>query len=220
MNAIHVSRRAAAVLALLACAGCSGTFTSERYDQANPISVETAPQILELSLSERMSAAEERRISAFARNYLLNGRGELTLAYPDNADGALVERTMANVARGLKANGVPTGRLVRGPYAAAEEGDRGMVLSYQGVSAFGSGCPNEWGDSTRDYTNQTPERFGCAAQTNLAVMIDNPADLVEPRPSSPAYNNRRDLTFSAYRTGEAPWIVGSEESSSSSEIGE
>ena len=32
-------------------------------------------------------------------------------------------------------------------------------------------------------------------------MIDNPADLEQPRPESPAYTPRRDSTFDKYRKG-------------------
>jgi pilus assembly protein CpaD len=32
-------------------------------------------------------------------------------------------------------------------------------------------------------------------------MIDNPADLEQPRPESPAYTPRRDIAFEKYRKG-------------------
>ena len=49
---------------------------------------------------------------------------------------------------------------------------------------------------TRQYYN-----FGCANQRNLAAMIDNPADLVQPRPETPAYTARRTEAFEKYRKG-------------------
>jgi pilus assembly protein CpaD len=34
-------------------------------------------------------------------------------------------------------------------------------------------------------------------------MIDNPADLEQPRPETPAYTLRRNATFEKYRKGES-----------------
>jgi len=45
--------------------------------------------------------------------------------------------------------------------------------------------------------------LGCATQRNLAAMIDNPADLEQPRPEAPAYTERRSIAFERYRKGAA-----------------
>jgi pilus assembly protein CpaD len=50
--------------------------------------------------------------------------------------------------------------------------------------------------------NKPYHNFGCATQRNLAAMIDNPADLEQPRPESPAYTTRRNAAFEKYRKGE------------------
>ena len=46
--------------------------------------------------------------------------------------------------------------------------------------------------------------FGCASQRNLAAMVDNPADLVQPRGETPAYTARRSVAIDKYRKGENP----------------
>jgi pilus assembly protein CpaD len=53
-------------------------------------------------------------------------------------------------------------------------------------------------NENKDYYN-----FGCATQRNMAAMIDNPADLVQPRPETPAYTERRSEGFDKYRKGNA-----------------
>jgi pilus assembly protein CpaD len=35
----------------------------------------------------------------------------------------------------------------------------------------------------------------------MAAMVDNPADLEQPRPESPAYTARRTAAFEKYRKG-------------------
>ena len=46
--------------------------------------------------------------------------------------------------------------------------------------------------------------LGCANQRNLAAMVDNPADLVQPRGETPAYTARRSVAIDKYRKGENP----------------
>ena len=55
----------------------------------------------------------------------------------------------------------------------------------------------------RDYfENQPPWNFGCASQRNLAASVDNPADLVQPRGETPAYEPRRDVVVTSYAKGQ------------------
>ena len=49
---------------------------------------------------------------------------------------------------------------------------------------------------SKDYYN-----FGCAYQRNMAAMIDNPSDLVQPRTETPGYWARRGEAFEKYRKG-------------------
>jgi pilus assembly protein CpaD len=50
--------------------------------------------------------------------------------------------------------------------------------------------------------NKSYYNFGCAYQRNLAAMIDNPADLEQPRSETAAYTIRRSEAFEKYRKGE------------------
>ncbi|MFX5268131.1 CpaD family pilus assembly lipoprotein, partial [Acinetobacter baumannii] len=43
--------------------------------------------------------------------------------------------------------------------------------------------------------------FGCASQRNLASMVEEPSDLVQPRAETPAYTMRRNAAFETYRKG-------------------
>ena len=52
--------------------------------------------------------------------------------------------------------------------------------------------------ANREYWN-----FGCATQRNLAAMVANPADLVQPRGSTPAYQGRRTVVLDKYRKGDS-----------------
>ena len=69
--------------------------------------------------------------------------------------------------------------------------------------------------------NRAYWNLGCANQRNLAAMVDNPADLVQPRGESPAYTARRTVAIDKYRKGESPsgLYPSSYESSKLSDVG-
>jgi pilus assembly protein CpaD len=52
------------------------------------------------------------------------------------------------------------------------------------------------------YENKQYWNFGCSAQHNLAAMVDNPADLVQPRSETPVYTMRRTQVVEKYREGQ------------------
>ena len=64
--------------------------------------------------------------------------------------------------------------------------------------------PEDIGPSIKNksyYDNKSYWNFGCASQRNLAAMVENPSDLVQPRPETPVYTARRNTVFDKYRKG-------------------
>jgi pilus assembly protein CpaD len=80
-------------------------------------------------------------------------------------------------------------------------------LNYPKISAVAGPCglwPEDIGPSYKNkgyYDNKQYYNFGCANQRNLAAMVDNPSDLVQPRPETPPYTARRTVAFDKYRKG-------------------
>ena len=80
-------------------------------------------------------------------------------------------------------------------------------LSYPRISATAGPCglwPEDLGPSIKDrgYIENKPYyNFGCAYQRNMAAMVENPSDLLQPRPETPAYTIRRTEGFEKYRKG-------------------
>jgi pilus assembly protein CpaD len=64
--------------------------------------------------------------------------------------------------------------------------------------------PEDLGPSVNNkgyFDNKPYYNFGCSNQRNMAAMIDNPSDLVQPRSETPAYAMRRNAAFEKYRKG-------------------
>jgi pilus assembly protein CpaD len=84
-----------------------------------------------------------------------------------------------------------------------------IKINYAKIVATAGPCglwPHDLGTSldATDTENRPYWNLGCASQRNLAAMVDNPADLVQPRGEAPAYSPRRSVAIDKYRKGENP----------------
>lgn len=57
------------------------------------------------------------------------------------------------------------------------------------------------------FENRPYWNLGCATQRNLAAMVDNPADLAQPRGETPAFAAKRSTALDKYRKGESPSTI-------------
>ncbi len=109
----------------------------------------------------------------------------------------------------LAASGVPVRAVYQRTYHPAESSLASIRLSYSKLTAQAGPCglwPHDLGpapdiayNENRPYWN-----LGCATQRNLAAMVDNPADLVQPRGETPPYEARRSVAMDKWRKGESP----------------
>ncbi len=65
--------------------------------------------------------------------------------------------------------------------------------------------PEDLGPTTSPIYNENRpyHNLGCAYQRNMAAMVENPSDLVQPRSEAPSYTGRRATVFDKYRKGES-----------------
>jgi pilus assembly protein CpaD len=113
----------------------------------------------------------------------------------------------------LTSAGVPPQGIAVRPYRPTDPGQLATIkLVYPRITAEAGPCglwPNDLGpadfaawDSNKPYWN-----LGCATQRNLAAMIDNPADLVQPRQETPVYTMRRTTVMEKYRSGQSTGTI-------------
>jgi pilus assembly protein CpaD len=82
-----------------------------------------------------------------------------------------------------------------------------LRLVYPKMMAEAGPCgqwPHDLGPTLDTQYNQNAPfwNLGCATQKNLAAMVVNPADLVQPRGDAPIYAERRKTVLDKYRQGE------------------
>jgi len=156
-----------------------------------------------------MTAAQRADVMGIARDWVQEGTGSVVVDVPvDTANGRAAAATYREIRAVLAAGGVPARGIVQHPYHPDDPGLLPTIrLSYSKITAVAGPCglwPEDVGpglDNPGYNENKPYYNLGCATQRNLAAMVDNPADLEQPRPESPAYTMRRTQSFEKYRKG-------------------
>jgi pilus assembly protein CpaD len=120
---------------------------------------------------------------------------------------------MREIASILAASGMPPQSIQMRTYPA-QSSVATVRISYPKITAQAGPCgiwPEDIGPSmTRDHDENRPYwNFGCATQRNLAAMVAEPADLVQPRAETAAYTARRTTVIEKYRVGNDPSTTSS-----------
>ena len=87
-----------------------------------------------------------------------------------------------------------------------------MRLNYPLTVAEAGPCglwPDDLGPSNdaKHFENRQYYNFGCSQQRNLAAMVENPADLVQPCAETAPYRAKRTFGTDKWRKGESPATV-------------
>ncbi len=180
------------------------------YRLRHPITITEADHTLEVFIGSNrgeLNAAQRAEVLAFAQTWKHEATGGVVVALPI---GTSNERAAAEAMRAIRsllvATGVPAnGVIVRG-YHPPNLNLATVRITYPRIGAQAGPCglwPADIGPSlNRDhFENQPWWNAGCATQRNLAAMVDNPADLVQPRGETPAFESRRTVVIEKYRTG-------------------
>jgi len=209
-----------AALAVLAgmLGGCAtkqvvDTGAPDDYRRRHPITVQEGTRTVEMFVGRSrgsLTAAQRTEAFGFAQAWERDATGGIVIEVPSGtpndraADGALHE-----IQGILAAAGVPSGVVAVRRYRPVDPMRLATVrLNYPRMTAEAGPCglwPHDLGpaDVHAWVENKEYWNLGCAAQRNLAAMVDNPADLVQPRSEGPAYPARRSVILDKFRKGES-----------------
>ena len=180
------------------------------YRLRHPIAVQEADQSIVIFVGRArggLSAPQRADVMGLAQTWLRDATGAIYVDLPVDTPNA---RTAADAFREIKATlaaaGVPPRGIVVRRYHPEDPRQLAAIrLNYPKISAVAGPCglwPEDLGPSIKNksyFENKPYYNFGCAFQRNMAAMIDNPPDLVQPRPETPAYTPRRTAAFEKYR---------------------
>ncbi|MDP3077876.1 CpaD family pilus assembly protein [Bradyrhizobium sp.] len=182
------------------------------YRLRHPIAVQEADTSIVVFVGQGrggLSSSQRADVMGLARTWIREGTGAIVVDVPIDTPNA---RSAASSARQIQATlaagGVPSRGIRLNRYRPDDPRTLATIrLSYPKISAVAGPCglwPEDLGPSVLNpgYSeNRQYHNFGCANQRNLAAMIDNPADLEQPRSETAAYTARRTEAFEKYRKG-------------------
>ena len=182
------------------------------YRQRHPIAIEEAERSVVIFVGHArggLSASERSDVAGLAQTWLHEGTGTIIADVPVNTPNA---RAAANSFREIQAllvgAGVPARGITVHRYHPDDPRQMAAIrLNYPKISAVAGPCglwPEDLGPSIKDKSymqNKPYYNFGCSYQRNMAAMVDNPSDLVQPRAETAAYTARRTEAFEKYRKG-------------------
>jgi pilus assembly protein CpaD len=198
-----------------ACTHKSEDFTAsvpDDYRQRHPIAIEEADRSVVIFVGQArggLSASQRSDVMGLAQAWLHEGTGAIKADVPVGTSNA---RAAANSFREIQAllasAGVPPRGIAVRHYHPDDPRQMATIrLNYPKISAVAGPCglwPEDLGPSIKNksyFENKSYYNFGCAYQRNMAAMVDNPSDLVQPRSETAAYATRRTMSFEKYRKG-------------------
>ena len=184
----------------------------EDYRLRHPIAVTEADRSIVVFIGTGrggMTAAQRADVMGMAQTWLREGTGGITIDMPTGTPNARAAHdTLREIQAMIAAAGVPPRAVGVRQYQPKDPRHMAAIrLNYPKISATAGPCglwPEDLGPSIKNkgYLENRPYyNLGCATQRNLAAMVDNPSDLVQPRAETPAYTPRRNIAFDKYRKG-------------------
>jgi pilus assembly protein CpaD len=182
------------------------------YRLRHPIAIQEADRSVVILVGQArggLSASQRADVLGLGQVWLREGTGAIRADLPvDTPNARAAADTFREIQSLLAATGVPPRGIVVHRYHPDDPRQLATIrLNYPKISAVAGPCglwPEDLGPSLRNpryIENRQYYNFGCAYQRNMAAMVDNPSDLVQPRSETPAYTPRRAEAFEKYRRG-------------------
>jgi pilus assembly protein CpaD len=182
------------------------------YRLRHPIAIQEADRSVVIFVGHArggLSASQRADVMGLAQTWLREGTGAISADLPvDTPNARAAADSFREIRALLAAAGVPPRGIVVRHYHPQDPRQLATIrLNYPKISAVAGPCglwPEDLGPSIKNKSyseNKSYYNFGCAYQRNMAAMIDNPSDLVQPRSETPPYTTRRTAAFEKYRKG-------------------
>jgi len=208
--------------AVLVAGSCTTNFhkDADNFDDPmanHPITVEPSYQSIKVSYSGgALAPADAPKLEAFLNDYRQHGNGKIAISVPA---GAGMQQTVVALANQINEMGVSRDRILVATRDAGTGGSQ-VELNYISYQARSAACGDWSEDLAYTAENTTAKNFGCANQHNMAMMVADPRDLLEPRAMDGANAARRQAVIGNYEAGKVTSAdKSSDQKTSVSDIG-
>src|ERR1700688_4321904 len=184
----------------------------EDYRLRHPIAIQEADRSVVIFVGHArggLSASQRADVMGLAQTWLHEATGAIVADLPIGTPNAgAAADSFREIRALLTAAGVPPRGIIVRNYRPEDPRQMATIrLNYPKISAVAGPCglwPEDLGPSIKNksyFENKDYYNFGCAYQRNMATMVDNPSDLVQPKTETAAYTARRTEGFEKYRKG-------------------
>jgi pilus assembly protein CpaD len=187
------------------------------YRLRHPIALREGTRAVELFVGSHrtdLTPVQRAQVASFAQGWHRNATGGVAIRVPTGTPNEeAARRSVPEIRSILVASGVPASGIVVTHLPQFTPSQLvPVVLEYPKIVASAGPCgrwPNDLGPAAGlDYmTNEPYWNLGCSMQHNLAAMVEEPVDIVQPRSETPPYTARRDAVFDKYRKGDSSATV-------------
>jgi pilus assembly protein CpaD len=182
------------------------------YRMRHPITITEAPHTMQLLIGTNrgtLTARQRAELMAFAQNWKAEATGGVLIDLPTGtANEQSAAATLPEIRSILAASGVPPNSMMVRTYPSTANALAAIHVTYPKLTAQAGPCglwPHDIGPNLNDayFENQPSWDFGCSTQHNLAAMVANPQDLVQPQAETQPYTERRTAVMQKYRQGQS-----------------
>ncbi|KZL28205.1 CpaD family pilus assembly protein [Pseudovibrio sp. Ad37] len=176
------------------------------YRKRHPIVITEAPENFDIPIAgetRNLNGSMKTAIAAFGKQADIDGNGFVEVLTPSGSANEIAAKTVSpQIRAALKKGGVAADHIVMRSYAISDMVASAPVrLSFMRIKGVVRDCGN-WPEAmVGDSQNADYYNFGCASQSNLAAMVDNPSDLLRPRPLGPGDPARTNVILTNNRSG-------------------
>jgi pilus assembly protein CpaD len=177
-----------------------------RITENNPIKVAESIERLELYARPdglELSARDRFAVSQFLEAYRVNGDGPLYINMPSVAKSTMgAQQTQTMLQTMMAQSGINPQALQSGEYQSSPRVPSPVIVSYRTLRAIPADC--RYMNSLSHTGGNTPySSFGCSQSSNLAAMVSDPRQLLEPYATSSPNSQRRTVVYDKYIQGES-----------------
>jgi pilus assembly protein CpaD len=181
--------------------------------QRHPIAIHEGERTLDLLVGVNRGGllpSQRAEVFGFAESWRREATGGIVVDLPTGTpNGRAAADTLREVRSIFAAAAIPAGAIaVRRYHPANPTALATLRLNYPKMVAHAGPCgqwPRDIGPSYQsgDTQNHDYWNFGCSQQQNLAAMVEDPSDLLQPRGETPPLASRRSTVLEKYRKGES-----------------
>jgi pilus assembly protein CpaD len=200
-------------------AGCYQTQVAQKapypvdYRVRHPITLKEGKHTVDIFVGRNrggLTPDQRADVLAFAQEWRHEATSGIIIDVPNGGPtDRAAKDSLREIHSILNASGVPRRAVYVRTYRPARWSLASIKMNYTKLTAHAGPCglwPHDLGpDFDTTYNKNRPYwNLGCATQRNLAAMVADPADLVQPRGEAPAYEARRSVAIDKWRQGQNP----------------